>query len=114
MAILLSLIVLLNPERYHLINCKHITNEQEFYLNLLERYMQWKFGQPLSGTLFAKLLMTLPNLRELAENFAEFQLKNNVLERFSCFDETVRSECSNKSENVRILSRIFTIKSLSD
>src|SRR5438552_771120 len=68
--ILTVIIVLLNPERNQLINFKHIIKEQELYLDLLEKYMQWKYGLNLASTLFAKLLMTLPNLRELAELFS--------------------------------------------
>ena len=114
MVLLVALVVLLNPERNQLIDCKRITDEQESYLDLLERYMQWK---SLSGSLFAKLLINLTNLRELGELFAEFQLENNVLDRFSGrFEQT---DCSDYLESdygrlAEPLPRMFTIKSLTN
>ena len=118
MVLLVALVVLLNPERNPLANCKQITAEQESYLDQLERYMQWKFGASLSGTLFAKLLINLTNLRELGELFAEFQLQNNVLDRFS--GRLEQADCSTNSIDVldqpeiERLPRMFTIKSLTD
>lgn len=119
MVLLVALVVLLNPERNQLISCKQITGEQEAYLDLLERYMQWKFGSSLSGTLFARLLINLTNLRELGELFAEFQLENNVLDRFGGrFEQTDCSDHPDIDQDAglakRLLSKIFTIKSLTD
>lgn len=108
--ILTILIVLLNPERNQLINCKYISSEQEFFLNILERYMQFKFGSNLSSTLFAKLLMTLPDLRELAELFAEFQLEKKVLEKFN----PLESDKFNLLNDFKSLPKIFKIKNLVD
>lgn len=119
MVLLVALIVLLNRERNPLIDCKHITAEQESYLDLLERYMQWKFGSALSGTLFAKLLINLTNLRELGELFAEFQLENHVLDRFDGRLEPTDREQTDRAavDCGRLLDRLprmFTIKSLTD
>lgn len=119
MILLVALVVLLNPERNPLIDCKHITAEQESYLDLLERYMQWKFGSALSGTLFAKLLINLTNLRELGELFAEFQLENHVLDRFDGRLEPTDQEQTDRaavdcSRLLDRLPRMFTIKSLTD
>lgn len=120
MVLLVALIVLLNPERNPLIDCKHITAEQESYLDLLERYMQWKFDSAssnLSSTLFAKLLINLTNLRELGELFAEFQLGNHVLDRFDGRFEQSDSADRPESDYSRLLERLprmFTIKGLTD
>lgn len=119
--ILMALIVLHNPECNQLIDSNKITTEQEYFLDLLERYIHWKFGsnENQSSTLFAKLLITLPSLREASELFAEFQLESNVLDRFN-FDEInhlgndfssslVENDHSNYSS-----IKLFKIKDLAD
>lgn len=117
MVVLMVLVVLFNPERTQLIDYQNVTAEQEFYLDILKRYMDYKFGPSLSGTLFAKLLMTLPNVRELAELFAEFQLENRVLDRFS-FDETNKfgEDCFDRLESDPTSNHLptITIRGLSD
>lgn len=74
--IILCIIILLSPDRIGLVpsSIEFITRQQEKYLLLLQRYMAWKFGHTHSSALFPKLLLKLPDLRELSELLNDYQL----------------------------------------
>ena len=74
--IILCIILLLTPDRIGLgsTSIEFITRQQEKYLLLLQRYMVWKFGHASSTVLFPKLLLKLPDLRELSELLTDYQL----------------------------------------
>lgn len=74
--IILCIILLLTPDRIGLgsSSIEFITRQQEKYLLLLQRYMVWKFGHISSSVLFPKLLLKLPDLRELSELLTDYQL----------------------------------------
>lgn len=70
--LLLSAIALLCPDRAGLNDCKTVSLEQERYCALLRRYLEWRKAPAL---VYAKLLMRLPELRELADAHTESDLK---------------------------------------
>ena len=72
--ILLSIIVLLNPDRMGLQDATIISKEQEKFLILLRSYMNWRFGEVVSPILFGKFFLKLPDLKELSEVLSECQL----------------------------------------
>ncbi|KAI1293538.1 Vitamin D3 receptor B [Halotydeus destructor] len=72
--ILLTVIVLLSPDRTSLSNCRAVSQAQERYLMLLRSYMTWRFGHSVAAILYPKLLLKMPDLRELAETLTDFQL----------------------------------------
>ena len=75
---LLVLIVLFTPERAGLIRIEWIESFQSYYISLLERYMNWRFGLPRSKFMFSKLLTKLSDLREFSDthNRQNIQLGN--------------------------------------
>ena len=76
--------------------------------------MLWKHGSILSSTLFAKLLITLPNLTELGEHFSEFQLNANVLDQFSFDENHLDDKLDQVKDGLSRSIKIFTIKALAD
>jgi hypothetical protein len=72
--ILLSIIVLLNPDRAGLQDVTIISKEQERFLILLRSYMNWRFGEVVSPILFGKFFLKLPDLKELSEVLSDCQL----------------------------------------
>lgn len=74
--IILCIILLLTPDRIGLTqsSIEFITGQQEKYLLLLQRYMIWKYGHTSASVLFPKLLLKLPDLRELSELLTDYQL----------------------------------------
>ena len=75
---LFVLIVLFTPERAGLIRIEWIESFQAYYISLLERYMNWRFGLPRSKFMFSKLLTKLSDLREFSDthNSENIQLGN--------------------------------------
>lgn len=71
---LLSVIVLLSSDRGELTDSHSVSQTQETYLILLRNYMNWRFGERAAGRLYPKLLLKLPDLRELAEALTDYQL----------------------------------------
>ena len=71
---LLSVIVLLTPDRPGLSDSQAVSAEQERYLVLLRNYMNWRFGESAAAHIYPKLLLKLPDLRELAEALTNYQL----------------------------------------
>lgn len=71
---LLSVIVLINPDRAELSNCQSVSQAQETYLILLRNYMNWRYGERATDRLYPKLLLKLPDLREIAEALTDYQL----------------------------------------
>lgn len=72
--VLLSIIVLLNPDRTGLQDTVTVSKEQEKYLILLRSYMNWRFGEVVSPILFGKFFLKLPDLKELSEVLSDCQL----------------------------------------
>ena len=71
---LLSLIVLLSSDRETLVDSHLVQREQERYLLLLKKYMNWRYGIRMSSLLYPKLLLKLTDLRELAETHTDYHL----------------------------------------
>lgn len=74
MALLLA-VVLLSPDRPGLQDTASVSREQDYYNVLLRKYLSWRKGTDSCGVHYARLLMTLPDLRELADNHTEFELQ---------------------------------------
>ena len=78
---LIAVVILLCPDRYGLKDTHLIALEQEKYLILMRNYMNWRYGESSANLLYPKLLLILPELRELAEAHNEFDLllgKNEI------------------------------------
>lgn len=73
--VLLLAVVLLSPDRPGLRDTESVSREQDHYNVLLRKYLSWRRGGVSSGVHYAKLLMKLPDLRELADCHTEFDLK---------------------------------------
>ena len=71
---ILCVIILLSPDRTGLQNPLVISKEQENYLLLLRNYMNWRFGEHISRLLYPRLLLKLPDLRELADVLTDHQI----------------------------------------
>ncbi|RWS14808.1 Vitamin D3 receptor B-like protein [Dinothrombium tinctorium] len=71
---LLCVIILLSPDRPGLTDPHFISKQQEFFLILLRKYMNWRYSERKSSTLYPKLLLTLPELRELSEGHTDYHL----------------------------------------
>ncbi|XP_040070682.2 nuclear receptor subfamily 1 group I member 3 [Ixodes scapularis] len=69
--LLLSAITLLCPDRAGLEDLDIVSKEQEKYCALLRRYLEWRKVPQL---VYAKLLMRLPELRELADAHTDSDL----------------------------------------
>lgn len=76
---LLSLVVLFNPDRKNLIYSKWIERYQAHYTHLLEGYMNWKFGMAKSRFVFGKLLTKLSDLRELSDSHNQNNVNLGIL-----------------------------------
>ncbi len=75
--ILLLVISLFSPDRGNLIDKDLVSQEQEKYTNLLERYLESKYPYHLAHALFPKLLMKLTDIRNLNEEHSQVLLKVN-------------------------------------
>lgn len=73
---LLSVIVLLTSDRPGLSDAvsQVVSTEQDRYLMLLKNYMSWRYGERASAHMYPKLLLKLPDLRELSEKLTDYQL----------------------------------------
>lgn len=69
--LLLSAIALLCPDRAGIRDLETLSLQQERYCALLRRYVTWRKMAPIE---FAKILMRLPDLRELADTHADSDL----------------------------------------
>lgn len=69
--LLLSAIALLCPDRAGIRDLETLSLQQERYCALLRRYVTWRKMAPIE---FAKVLMRLPDLRELADAHADSDL----------------------------------------
>ncbi|XP_077490355.1 nuclear receptor subfamily 1 group I member 3-like [Amblyomma americanum] len=69
--LLLSVIALLCPDRAGLRDLETLSIQQERYCALLRRYIAWRKMAPVE---YAKVLMRLPDLRELADAHADSDL----------------------------------------
>ena len=67
--LLVSLIVLFNPDRVSI-----VSRHQEYLLSLLKSFMNWRFGPQASSLILRKILLMLPDLKELAENMSDYPL----------------------------------------
>ena len=83
---LFVLIVLFTPERAGLIRIEWIESFQAYYISLLERYMNWRFGLPRSKLMFNKLLVKLGDLRKLCSSHNRHNLQlGNTTGSFALF-----------------------------
>lgn len=73
-SVMLLSVIVLHSDRPGLSNANAVSQEQERYLILLKHYMNWRFGEPAAALMYPKLLLKLPDLRELAEKLTDYQL----------------------------------------
>lgn len=64
---LLKMVVLFSSDRIGLTDTVSITKEQEFYTDLLHRYMRWWYGEENAKIIYPKMLHRLVDLRSLTE-----------------------------------------------
>ncbi|XP_022661248.1 vitamin D3 receptor A-like isoform X2 [Varroa destructor] len=62
-------------DRKGLLNCGYIVEQQERYILLLQRYLQFRYKPTIGKTIYARILLKLADLREVAESHQEFDLK---------------------------------------
>ncbi|GFQ70206.1 nuclear hormone receptor E75 [Trichonephila clavata] len=72
---LLLVIVLMSPDRPGLENEVLVAEEQEKFYILMKKYMQWRYGEENTLVLYPKLLLRLPDLRELNDNHTDYNLR---------------------------------------
>lgn len=72
---LLLTIVLLSPDRPGLEDEELVTEEQEKFYLLMKKYMTWRYGKDNTAILYPKLLLRLPDLRELTDNHTDYNLR---------------------------------------
>ncbi|GBN89580.1 Nuclear receptor subfamily 1 group D member 2 [Araneus ventricosus] len=72
---LLLVIVLMSPDRPGLENEVLVAKEQEKFYILMRKYMNWRYGQENNATLYPKVLLRLPDLRELNDNHTDYNLR---------------------------------------
>lgn len=72
---LLLVIVLLSPDRPGLQNESMVAEEQEKFYILMKKYMSWRYGEEYRLALYPKLLLRLPDLRELNDNHTDYNLR---------------------------------------
>ncbi|XP_071041200.1 thyroid hormone receptor beta-A isoform X2 [Parasteatoda tepidariorum] len=108
---LLLVTVLLSPDRPGLENEALVAEEQEKFYLLMKKYMSWRYGEENTLVLYPKLLLRLPDLRELNDNHTDYNLrlateeiqqiqqKLSSLKIDSCFQksETTSSESQSTS-----------------
>ncbi|GAB6025821.1 hypothetical protein CHUAL_011797 [Chamberlinius hualienensis] len=75
-AIMLFLMVaLFTPDRPGLEAEAQISAIQERYLGILKKYITWKYSPEVSSKLYPKILLKLPDLRQLNDSHTESQLR---------------------------------------
>ena len=90
--LMLTAILLLSAERAGIRQTQLVSNQQDACVRLLQKYMHWRHGPDAHGPLLAKLLLTLPELRELAELFADCPLEQLQQQR-----QQQQNRCSSSS-----------------
>ncbi|GIX67407.1 nuclear hormone receptor E75 [Caerostris darwini] len=103
---LLLVIVLMSPDRPGLDNEVLVAEEQEKFYILMKKYMQWRYGEDNTIMLYPKLLLRLPDLRELndyhtdynlrlgTEEVQQIQQKLSSLKIDSCFQRSEKTSSS--------------------
>ncbi|XP_013793855.1 nuclear receptor subfamily 1 group D member 2-like, partial [Limulus polyphemus] len=87
---ILLVTVLLCSDRPELVNVDLVASEQEKYCVLLKNYMLWRYGSRRATVIYPKLLLKLPNLRELTDAHSDYHLRLSTWEveaiqkRLSC------------------------------
>lgn len=72
---LLLVIILLSPDRPGLRNEHLVAEEQEKFYILMKKYMSWRYGEENTVILYPKLLLRLPDLRELNDYHTDYNLR---------------------------------------
>lgn len=72
---LLLVIILLSPDRPSLKNELLVAEEQEKFYILMKKYMSWRYGEENTVVLYPKLLLRLPDLRELNDYHTDYNLR---------------------------------------
>ncbi|XP_054718006.1 thyroid hormone receptor beta-A-like [Uloborus diversus] len=111
---LLLVIVLLSPDRPGLENEVQVAEEQEKFYILMKKYMNWRYGEENTLVLYPKLLLRLPDLRELndyhtdynlrlgSEEIQQIQQKLSSLQIDSCFQKSDIPVSTSGSSSVRV------------
>ena len=75
--ILLLMISLFSPDRPSLVNKELVSDEQEKYSELLQRYLESRYPVAIVRAVYPKLLMKLTDIRNLNEEHSQVLLKVN-------------------------------------
>eukprot|EP00918_Siedleckia_nematoides_P094820 GHVU01208200.1.p1 GENE.GHVU01208200.1~~GHVU01208200.1.p1 ORF type:complete len:460 (+),score=60.28 GHVU01208200.1:210-1382(+) len=75
--ILLLVISLFSPDRPNVLNKLLVSQEQDRYSMLLQRYLDSIYPYPISRTMYPRLLMKLTDIRNLNEEHSQVLLKVN-------------------------------------
>lgn len=98
---LLLVIILLSPDRPGLKNELLVAEEQEKFYILMKKYMSWRYGEEHTVVLYPKLLLRLPDLRELNDNHTDYNLKlgsDEILQIQQKLSSLKIDSCFQKSE----------------
>lgn len=113
---LLLVIVLLSPDRPGLQNVGTVEKEQEKFYILMKKYMSWRYGEDNRMALYPKLLLRLPDLRELNDYHTDYNLRLGTEETLqvqqklsslkidSCFQRSPEPVVTSSSHPSRVLS----------
>jgi len=90
---LLSLITLFNSEKHGLINTQMISNAQDYYILLLRRYCNWKYGLDDKHRTHTKLLAKMSDLRALSDVHSDHQVRlsmESLKQIYNAVDNPIR------------------------
>jgi hypothetical protein len=77
MLILLLVISLFSPDRPNVLNKSLVSQEQDRYSQLLQRYLDSRYPYPIGRAMYPRLLMKLTDIRNLNEEHSQVLLKVN-------------------------------------
>lgn len=97
MAKILILVALYSPELSGLKDEKRVQELQEHYINILECYIKYKYKEK-SGHMFAKALVSLADVRELAERSLEIEINKSMIGDSSSKNNSDHSSGGNDGE----------------
>lgn len=76
--ILVSLILLMNPDRISMSSQESIvslvSSSQESLLTLLKSFLKWRYGPEAAASIFRRILLMLPDLKELSDTLTDYPL----------------------------------------
>lgn len=97
MAKILMLVSLYSPEMAGLKDERKVQSLQEHYIDILDSYLKYKFGVK-SGRMFANALVSLADVRELAERSLEMEIRHSALAQLAAASSDSSSSGGNGSD----------------